>query len=283
MSTTEAPAAPAVVVDGVSKTYVVGSGRRRRTVEAVRSASVTIPRGSCLAVVGESGSGKTTLARMLVGLERPDTGTMTVNGAPVGGRAKRRGRRQRSRDIQMVFQDPQSALNRRLPVRVAVTEVLAAHTDLDARAREERCAELFEAVGLRREHMAALPHELSGGQRQRVCIARALAPAPTVVVLDEAVSALDVTVQGQILALLEKLRVENGLTYLFITHDLAVARQVADSIVVMRRGEIVEAGTADEVLGAPRHPYTRNLLDSAPRPGWKPRRRPVDLTEEPTP
>jgi ABC-type glutathione transport system ATPase component len=179
----------------------------------------------------------------------------------------------------MVFQDPQSALNRRLPVRVAVTEVLAAHTDLDARGRAERCAELFEAVGLRREHLDALPHELSGGQRQRVCIARALAPAPAVVVLDEAVSALDVTVQGQILALLERLRVENGLTYLFITHDLAVARQVADSIVVMRRGEIVEAGTADDVLGAPRHPYTRDLLDSAPRPGWKPRRRPVELPE----
>jgi ABC-type oligopeptide transport system ATPase subunit len=162
-----------------------------------------------------------------------------------------------------------------------VTEVLAMHTDLDARGREERCAELFEAVGLRREHMAALPHELSGGQRQRVCIARALAPSPTVVVLDEAVSALDVTVQAQILALLDELRLENQLTYLFITHDLAVARQVADSIVVMRRGEIVEAGTADEVLDAPRHPYTRNLLDSAPRPGWKPRRRPTEVVEEP--
>jgi ABC-type glutathione transport system ATPase component len=150
MSTIEAAPAAAVVVREVSKRYVVGSGRRRRTVEAVRSASLTIPRGSCLAVVGESGSGKTTLARMLVGLESADAGSMSVNGAEVGRRASRRERRLRSRDIQMVFQDPQGALNRRLPVRVAVTEVLAMHTDLDARGREERCAELFEAVVLLR-------------------------------------------------------------------------------------------------------------------------------------
>jgi ABC-type glutathione transport system ATPase component len=280
MTTAPERSPDAVEVSEVSKTFAVGSGRQRRTVHAVQSASFSIPRGQCLAVVGESGSGKTTVARMLIGLETADSGTMRVNGSPVSSRPGRRDRRRRSRDIQMVFQDPQGSLNRRLPVGVAVTEVLRVHTSLSAEERRERCRELFGEVGLEADLVTALPDELSGGQRQRVSIARALAPSPTVVVLDEAVSALDVTVQGQILAMLERLRVENGLTYLFITHDLAVARQVADSIAVMRRGVIVEHGSAAEVLDRPQHPYSRRLLDSAPRPGWKPSRRPPDMDEE---
>lgn len=271
----------AVVVEALNKKFILGFGRSRTVLHAVRDASLIIERGHCLAVVGESGSGKTTLARMVVGLETPDSGSIVLNGKPVSPRSSRRVRRQRSKDVQMVFQDPQGSLNRSLPVAVAVLEVLKAHTKLDKAQRRERCRGLFEEVGLTEAQMDALPDELSGGQKQRVAIARALAVSPAVIVLDEAVSALDVTVQAQILSMLERLRVEKHLTYLFITHDLAVARQVADSIVVMRRGSIVEVGTAEQILGNPSHPYTRRLLESAPRPGWKPRRRDIDpLTEE---
>jgi ABC-type glutathione transport system ATPase component len=267
------PPREAVAINAVSKTFTVGRGKARTRVEAVRDVSVAIPRGTCTAVVGESGSGKSTLARMLVGLEAPDAGTISLAGQRVDARTDRRRRRARSREVQMVFQDPQGSLNRRLPVSVAVTEVLTVHTGLDRAGRLRRCRELFEEVGLAEEHLRALPEELSGGQRQRVAIARALAPEPQVVVLDEAVSALDVSVQGQILQMLERLRVEHQLTYLFITHDLAVARQVADAVVVMRRGQVVEEGSTEEILDRPQHPYTQMLLDSAPRPGWKPRRR----------
>jgi ABC-type glutathione transport system ATPase component len=272
--------APAVVISNLNKKFTVGSGRNRTHVHAVKDASLTIERGHCLAVVGESGSGKSTLARMLVGLETPDSGSVFLNGKPVSPRTSRRIRRGRSKDVQMVFQDPQGSLNRRLPVSVAVAEVLKAHTSLDPAAQRMRCRELFLEVGLTEAHMSALPDELSGGQKQRVAIARALAASPGVIVLDEAVSALDVTVQAQILRMLEQLRMEKQLTFLFITHDLAVARQIAHSIVVMRRGVIVEAGTADQILDSPAHPYTRRLIDSAPRPGWKPRRRDSETLDE---
>ena len=272
--------APAVVISNLNKKFTVGSGRNRTHVHAVKDACLAIERGHCLAVVGESGSGKSTLARMLVGLETPDSGSVFLNGKPVNPRTSRRIRRERSKDVHMVFQDPQGSLNRRLPVSEAVAEVLKAHTSLDPAARRRRCRELFLEVGLTETHMSALPDELSGGQKQRVAIARALAASPGVIVLDEAVSALDVTVQAQILRMLEQLRLEKQLTYLFITHDLAVARQIAHSIVVMRRGVIIEAGTADQILDSPAHPYTRRLIDSAPRPGWKPRRRDSETLDE---
>ena len=262
-----------VTAEKLNRTFTTGSGRSKRTVQAVKDVSFSIERGTCLAVVGESGSGKTTVARMLVGLESADSGTITVDGREVTAGSSRRIRRQRSKDIQMVFQDPQGSLNRRLPVSTAITEILQAHTTLDAGARRNRCLELFAEVGLEAGHASSYPDQLSGGQKQRVAIARALAAEPAVIVLDEAVSALDVTVQAQILALLERLRVEKSLTYLFITHDLAVARQVADTVMVMQLGAVVEYGTAHEVLDAPQHPYTRQLMESAPRPGWVPRRR----------
>ena len=262
-----------VTAEKLNRTFTTGSGRSKRTVQAVKDVSFSIERGTCLAVVGESGSGKTTVARMLVGLESADSGTITVDGREVTAGSSRRIRRHRSKDIQMVFQDPQGSLNRRLPVSTAITEILQAHTTLDAGARRNRCLELFAEVGLEAGHASSYPDQLSGGQKQRVAIARALAAEPAVIVLDEAVSALDVTVQAQILALLERLRVEKSLTYLFITHDLAVARQVADTVMVMQLGAVVEYGTADEVLDAPQHTYTRQLMESAPRPGWVPRRR----------
>ena len=262
-----------VAVRGLNRSFTTGTGKTRRTVQAVNGVSFSIARGTCLAVVGESGSGKTTVARMLVGLEPADSGSILLNGAEVTAGSSRRIRRRRSKNIQMVFQDPQGSLNRRLPVSTAITEILQAHSNLDARARREKCLALFKEVGLEPGHASALPDELSGGQKQRVAIARALAASPAVIVLDEAVSALDVTVQAQILALLERLRVEKQLTYLFITHDLAVARQVADTVMVMQHGSVVEHGPAATVLDAPQHPYTRQLLDSAPRPGWVPQRR----------
>jgi ABC-type oligopeptide transport system ATPase subunit len=261
---------PAIAVDSLTKTF--HTGHASGVVTALDAVSLTVEPGSCLAVVGESGSGKTTLARIIVGLETADSGTVTVAGHPVAAKANRRELRRRARHIQMVFQDPQSSLNRRLPVQTAVDEVLRAHTTLDRRARRLRCAELFAQVGLEPHQLGSLPGELSGGQRQRVAIARALAADPAVIVLDESVAALDVTVQAQILALLTELRQSRGLTYLFITHDLSVVQMIADQVVVMRRGSIVERGSTTDVLTNPQHPYTQLLLECAPRPGWKPQR-----------
>lgn len=272
--TESAHAVPVIEATGVSRTFRLGRGR---LVRALADVSVTVRPGTCLAVVGESGSGKTTLARVIVGLERFDQGDVRLAGTPVRDTQRRAELRSRSRHIQMVFQDPNGSLNRRLPVRVAVEEVLSVHLGLRGDAARLRAAELFDTVGLEKAHLDALPSQLSGGQRQRVAIARALAAEPAVIVLDEAVSALDVTVQAQILAMLDRLRRERGVAYLFITHDLSVVRQIADDVVVMRRGEIVERGTVGDVLDHPQHPYTQLLLDSAPRPGWVPRRR---LTEK---
>ncbi len=261
---------PAIVVEGLSKTFT--TGRPKQVVTALDAVSLAVEPGTCLAVVGESGSGKTTLARIIVGLEAADSGTVRLNGDPVVARANRKELGRRARLIQMVFQDPQSSLNRRLRVRSAVDEVLQAHTALGTAARRERCLELFSLVGLEPRHLDALPDELSGGQRQRVAIARALAAEPSVIVLDESVAALDVTVQAQILTLLDELRTAQGLTYLFITHDLSVVQMIADSVVVMRRGVIVERGDTASVLQNPQHPYTQLLLECAPKPGWKPQR-----------
>ncbi|TFC44379.1 ABC transporter ATP-binding protein [Cryobacterium sp. TMT1-21] len=261
---------PAITVESLTKTF--HTGHSSGAVTALDAVTLTVESGSCLAVVGESGSGKTTLARIIVGLETSDSGTVRVAGHPVAAKANRRELRRRARQIQMVFQDPQSSLNRRLPVQTAVDEVLRAHTSLDRAARRARCIELFAQVGLEPHQLGALPGELSGGQRQRVAIARALAADPAVIVLDESVAALDVTVQAQILALLTELRQSRGLTYLFITHDLSVVQMIADQVVVMRRGSIVERGSTAEVLTNPQHPYTQLLLECAPRPGWKPQR-----------
>jgi peptide/nickel transport system ATP-binding protein len=239
---------------------------------AVDDVSFALPAGGCLAVVGESGSGKTTCARIIAGLETATEGTVTVDGGPWHtGRIPRAERRRRARLVQMVFQDPYQSLDRRQTVAACLEESLRLHFTMSAAERQERTAELLDLVGLTADHATARPRQLSGGQRQRVAIARALAPRPRLLILDEAVAALDVSIQAQILNLLLDTRAQTGVALLFISHDLGVVRQIADEVLVMKDGRVVEYGAADTVFRAPGDPYTQRLLDSIPRPGWTPR------------
>ncbi|MEU9456207.1 ATP-binding cassette domain-containing protein [Streptomyces sp. NPDC048277] len=243
---------------------------------AVDDVSLALPPGGSVGVVGESGSGKTTVARMLVGLETPTAGTVRIDGEPLfTGRAAPRGRAERvgrARRIQLVFQDPYASLDPRQTVGAGIDELLRLH-EPDRDRRRDRAAELLDQVGLDARMAGSTPSALSGGQRQRVAVARALVSRPKVLVLDEAVSALDVSIQAQVLNLLSDLRAELGIGYLFVTHDLAVVQQVTDDLIVMHRGRVVERGTTDEVLTAPGHDYTRGLLAAVPREGWRPARR----------
>jgi peptide/nickel transport system ATP-binding protein len=241
---------------------------------AVDGISMEVARNDSLAIVGESGSGKTTLARMLVGLEKPTSGRIVIDGEErVNSSAHRRQRLNWARKIQIVFQDPYSSLDPRQSAASCISEVLRVHFELTEIERNARIAELGEQVGLGHRELHALPRDLSGGQRQRLAIARALAVKPQVLVLDEAVSALDVSVQAQILNLLVDIREQTDVTYIFVSHDLAVIRQVTENVVVMYRGRIVETGPTDRVLDSPADPYTRLLRDSVPGPGWTPKRR----------
>ncbi len=260
-------APPLVEASHLSKTFRVRRvlGGRAQHVEAVKDISFSVTQGGSLGIVGESGSGKTTVARMLVGAERPTSGTVLLAGRPVSYSESKRERLQQSRIIQMVFQDPYTSLDPRQSLRAAIDEVQRVHFERTKPERQARTIELCDAAGLGTREMRALPRDLSGGQRQRAAIARALAAEPRVLVLDEALSALDVSVQAQILNLLADLRVDLRLTYILISHDLAVVRQLSDEALVMCRGEIVEAGPIDTVLGSPSHPYTNKLLRSVPR------------------
>ncbi|AUY48208.1 ATP-binding cassette domain-containing protein [Streptomyces sp. CB01881] len=250
---------------------VTGLRRSFGTVRAVDDVSFGLAAGGSLGIVGESGSGKTTTARIIVGLEQADEGRVGVLGRARTGRARGRAERlARAREVQMVFQDPYLSLDPRTSVEAVLRETLRLHfpdADHDARIRE-----LLDQVGLGTRAADALPRQLSGGQRQRVAIARALAVEPAVMVLDEAVAALDVSVQAQVLNLLADIREQTGIAYLFITHDLGVVRCVTDDVVVMRHGRIVESGPTARVLDDPQHPYTGLLLESVPRPGWDPHR-----------
>ncbi|MFF2573500.1 ABC transporter ATP-binding protein [Streptomyces sp. NPDC058084] len=258
---------------GTAENVLVVKGLRRTfgAVRAVDDVSFALPPGGSLGIVGESGSGKTTTARIVVGLERADEGEVLVRGRSRTVRGRGRAHRlARAREVQMVFQDPLLSLDPRTSVEAALRETLRLH--FPDRDHTGRIRELLDQVGLGTHAAQALPRQLSGGQRQRVAIARALAVEPAVLVLDEAVAALDVSVQAQILNLLADIREQTSIGYLFITHDLGVVRCVTDEVVVMRHGAVVEAGATAEVLAAPRHPYTRLLLDSVPRPGWDPER-----------
>jgi oligopeptide/dipeptide ABC transporter ATP-binding protein len=254
------PAAPPLlVVDSVSREF----RSRRGSVRALDRVSLSIPEGSTLALVGESGSGKTTAARVVLGLERPDSGRVLLSGQEVT-RLNERNLRRLRRTMQVVLQDPYGQLNRRHTVERIVAAPLLAFRIGTRQTRADRVRELLHAVGLQEHHLRRRPHELSGGQCQRVAIARALAVQPRLLVLDECVSALDVSIRAQILNLLRRLQSENGLTYLFITHDLGVAQYMAQSIAVMYRGRVVESGHRKAVFAAAQHPYTESLLASIP-------------------
>ena len=241
---------------------------------AVDDVSFRLPPGRSLAIVGESGSGKTTIARMIVGLERSTSGTITACGHDRSHPPRStRDRRRRGREVQIVFQDPYTSLDPRQTAEATIDEVLRLHHGWPAGRRRARIAELTDLVGLDSRQSRALPRSLSGGQRQRVAIARALAAEPTVLILDESVAALDVSIQAQVLNLLADIRDETHVSYILISHDLAVVRQLTDEAIVLHRGTVVERGPTARVLDDPQDPYTQRLRASVPRPGWKPRHR----------
>lgn len=260
-----------IEVSGLRKEY----GHADRVV-AVDGVDFTVAAGGALGIVGESGSGKSTIARCLIGLEKPSAGGIIVCGRDRGhGTPTLRERRKRAHEMQMVFQDPYGSLNPRTTVSDAIRLAFTlAGKAGRGQSGDNAVNELLDLVELPRQRADSYPRQLSGGQRQRVAIARALATEPRILILDEAVAALDVSVQAQILNLLAEIRRTLGLVYVFISHDLNVVRQVADEILVMQKGRVVERGHTAEVLSTPNHAYTQLLLDAVPRPGWVPGRRP---------
>ena len=255
-------------LDGVVRHFPVRDmlGRRKGAVRAVDGVSLSVGEGEVLAVVGESGCGKSTLGRLALRLEEPDAGAVRFRGEDL--RTLRPAElRERRRWMQMIFQDPYASLDPRMTVGQAVAEPLRLHRIVPRAQEKERVAELLRRVGLRPEHADRWPHEFSGGQRQRIAIGRALASGPRLVVGDEPVSALDVSVQAQVLNLLQELIRELRLAFVLISHDLAVVRHVADRVAVMYLGRVVEEGPAEAVFASPRHPYTRALLASIPGAG----------------
>ncbi len=254
---------PALRLDGLSKTFPVGKkliGAARGHVRAVRPVTLDVAEGETLGIVGESGCGKTTLARLLVGLEPPSAGRVEIGGKALDNADPAAF----GRLIQYVFQDPISSLNPRKSIRSILEVPLKRLHGMDADERADRIREILASVNLREEFLDRFPHEFSGGQAQRIGIARALAANARILVLDEPVSALDVSVQAQVLNLLAALKRKFGLTYLFISHDLAVVEAVSDRVAVMYFGAVVEVGRAETIFAAPRHPYTKLLADSAP-------------------
>ncbi|MDR2987389.1 MAG: ATP-binding cassette domain-containing protein [Nocardiopsaceae bacterium] len=240
---------------------------------AVGGVSFSVPPARSLAIVGESGSGKTTIARMIVGLERPTKGSINACGRDRSTPARSaRERRRRGSEVQIVFQDPYTSLDPRQTAEATIDEVLKLHHGWASDRRKARIEELAGLVGLDQRQARALPRALSGGQRQRVAIARALAAEPRVLILDESVAALDVSIQAQVLNLLADIRDSTGVSYVLISHDLAVVRQLTDDAIVLHRGLVVEQGSTARVLDDPQDDYTKRLRASVPRPGWKPRR-----------
>jgi dipeptide transport system ATP-binding protein len=257
--------APVVEAAEVARHYRVGRGylKPAATLQAVAGASFRIEAGRTLAVVGESGCGKSTLARLVTMVERPTAGELLIDGVAVGSAGAEALKRLRP-VVQMVFQNPYASLNPRKQVGTIIEEPIRINTDLRAAARREAARDMMAKVGLRPEHYTRYPHMFSGGQRQRIAIARALMLRPKVVVADEPVSALDVSIRAQVLNLMMDLQAEFNLAYLFISHDLSVVQHIADEIMVMYLGRVVEHGARETIFARQRHPYTRALLASTP-------------------
>jgi ABC-type glutathione transport system ATPase component len=255
-------------VSGISKSFSAGRdflGRRTRWVHAVKDVTFMVEKGECLAVVGESGAGKSTLGRIVLRLIKPDTGRITFDGTDVLAARSGEMRRLRQR-MQMIFQDPYSSLDPRMRIDETVAEPLLVHTNLDRATRFRRACELLDRVGIGGRYLGRYPAELSGGQLQRVAIARALTLSPSLIVCDEPVAALDVSVRAQVLNLLRDLQEELGLAYVFVSHDLALVEVIADRVVVMAEGKVVEQGSVDQIFKAPAQEYTRRLLAAIPVP-----------------
>lgn len=259
-------------IDLVKHYRVNGSGRRHSAVHALDGVSISLDRGEMLGLVGESGSGKSTLGRLLLRLERPTSGRVELNGLDLAELSAKELRTSRSQ-MQMIFQDPYASLNPRMRVESLISEAWDVHPETEPADRGARVRELLSLVGLRDNDRLKHAHQFSGGQRQRIAIARALAAKPNILICDEPVSALDVSIQAQIINLLRDVQAEMELSCLFISHDLAVVHHLADRVAVLYLGRMAEQGTTEELFERPRHPYTAALLSAAPDPDPEQERR----------
>ncbi len=267
MSPPESPNSPLLEVRNLTKRFTVNRRHGLRTfrevVRAVDGVNITVNSGETVGLVGESGCGKSTAGRSILRLTEPSSGEINLNGVDVR-KLKGEALRKVRRDLAIVFQDPFAALDPRMLIRDIITEPLIAHSLISRKEITERARQLLTTVGLRPEFAGRYPHEFSGGQRQRIGIARAISTDPKIIILDEPISALDISIRAQILNLLEDLQQEKGLSYLFIAHDLSVVRHICDRVCVMYLGIIVEEGLSDQVFLQPKHPYTMALLEAIP-------------------